>query len=54
MKYEDAYKRLDSFELLKKAVEKDVKVAIFLGSNPDRLQAIEDAMNKVAAEKGWL
>ena len=54
MKYEDVYRKLDSFELLKAAVEKDIKVAFFLGANQDRLQAIEEAMNKVAVEKGWL
>ena len=36
-------------EMMKEAVE----IAIFIGGNPDRLKAIEDAGNQVAKEKGW-
>lgn len=31
----------------------DATVAVFLGNNPDRIKAIEDAGNKVARERGW-
>lgn len=30
---------------------RDTEVAIFLGNNPDRIKAIEDAMNKAIANK---
>ena len=39
-------------ELIEKG-KKDAEVALFLGANPDRMKAIEDAMNEVAKEKGW-
>ena len=29
----------------------DTKVAVFLGNNPDRIKAIEDAMNKAIVDK---
>ena len=53
MTYYEAYSLLKSETELKLAMEQDAKVAIFLGGNPDRLNAIEEAGNKVANEKGW-
>ena len=31
--------------------KRDIKVAIFMGGNSDRIKAIEDAMNKAIADK---
>ena len=53
MTYKEAYMRSSSFSELKDKVKSDVKIALFLGGNPDRIKAIEDAMNEVATEKGW-
>ena len=54
MTYYQIYSQLKSEKELKSMMERDAKVALFLGSNPDRIKAIEDAGNKVAREKGWL
>lgn len=36
-------------EIKKKAIE-DIKVAIFFGNNPDRIKAIENAMNEAISK----
>lgn len=53
MTYYEKYSMLKSEEELKLVMKEDAKVALFLGGNPDRIKAIEDAGNKVANEKGW-
>ena len=53
MTYKESYMKLSSFSELTDRVKADVKIALFLGGNPDRIKAIEDAMNEVATEKGW-
>lgn len=45
--------QLSSFKELTDKVKVDTTIALFFGSNPDRIKAIEDAMNEVAEEKGW-
>lgn len=50
MKYIEVYRQIDSMEELKERVKEDVGIAIFLGGNPDRIRAIEDAMNERAKE----
>ena len=54
MTYYKLYLQSKTETELKSMMERDAKVALFLGSNPDRIKAIEDAGNKVAREKGWL
>ena len=34
-------------------VKEQTRIAILLGANPDRIKAIEEAMNRVANERGW-
>lgn len=53
MTYYEKYQSCNTLTELKEEAVKDTKVAIFIGNNPDRIQAIEDAMNDVAKEKGW-
>lgn len=53
MTYKEAYMRLSSFSELTDMVKADIQIALFFGGNPDRIKAIEDAMNEVATEKGW-
>lgn len=53
MTYKESYMKLSSFSELTDMVKADTKIALFLGGNPDRIKAIEDAMNEVAIEKGW-
>ena len=53
MTYYKLYLQSKTETELKSMMERDAKVALFLGSNPDRIKAIEDAGNKVAREKGW-
>ena len=50
MTYEEAYRRCSSVDEIKKAALTDTQIAFILGSNQDRLKAIEKAMNKVIAE----
>ena len=45
MTYLESYLALDSVESIKAEAKKDADIAIFFGANPDRLKAIEDAMN---------
>lgn len=53
MTYLESYRKTTSLDELKTIVISDTKIAIFLGNNPDRIKAIEDAMNKVIEENGW-
>lgn len=50
--YENFSKCKTERELMSE-IQKQVKIAIFLGANPDRLKAIEDAGNKVSIERCW-
>lgn len=50
MTYYESYKELGSVEQIKEKAIQDTKVAVFMGNNPDRIKAIEDAMNKAIAE----
>lgn len=45
--------QLSSLKELTDKVKVDTTIALFFGGNPDRVKAIEDAMNEVAEEKGW-
>lgn len=51
MTYLESYRALNSIEAIKEKAIADTKIAIFLGNNPDRIKAIEDAMNKAIAER---
>lgn len=51
MTYYEAYSACKTEEEIKESAKRDTKVAIFLGNNPDRIKAIEDAMNKAIADK---
>lgn len=51
MTYYEAYSACKTEEEIKERAKRDTKVAIFLGNNPDRIKAIEDAMNKAIADK---
>jgi len=51
MTYLEAYRLLPTVEDIKAQAINDTKVAVFLGNNPDRIKAIEDAMNKAIAER---
>jgi hypothetical protein len=53
MTYYETFSALLSFDELKSEVKHQTVVAILMGGNPDRIKAIEDAMNKVIKEKGW-
>lgn len=46
MTYLESYRRCKTVEEIKKRAILDTKVAIFMGNNPDRIKAIEDAMNQ--------
>lgn len=48
--YKDYYSNAHSIEKLKDMALRDIEIAIFLGANPDRIKAIEDAMNERAEE----
>ena len=51
MTYYEKYSACRNKEEIKEMVIRDVKVAIFMGGNPDRMKAIEDAMNKAITDK---
>lgn len=53
MTYLESYRKTTSLDELRTIAISDTKIAIFLGNNPDRIKAIEDAMNKVIEENGW-
>ena len=46
MTYYEKYSACQNEAEIKEMAIRDTKVAIFLGNNPDRIKAIEDAMNK--------
>lgn len=50
MTYYEAYSACRSEAEIKEMAKRDTKVAIFMGGNPDRIKAIEDAMNKAIAD----
>ena len=50
MTYKESYKQCNTIEELKRMALKDTEIAIFLGANPDRIRAIETAMNERADE----
>lgn len=52
MTYLEAYRSLPTVEAIKEMAISDTKIAIFLGNNPDRIKAIEDAMNVAIRERG--
>ena len=51
MTYYEVYSACDTVEEIKKKAIDDTRVAIIFGNNPDRIKAIEDAMNRAIAEK---
>lgn len=51
MTYYESYSACQNEEEIKEMAIRDTKVAIFLGNNPDRIKAIEDAMNKAIKNK---
>lgn len=51
MTYYESYSACKDVEEIKERAMCDTKVAIFLGNNPDRIKAIEDAMNRAIADK---
>lgn len=51
MTYYEKYSTLQNEEEVKEMAIYDTKMAVFLGNNPDRIKAIEDAMNKAIANK---
>lgn len=50
MTYKESYKQCNTIDELKQMAIKDTEMAIFLGANPDRIRAIENAMNERADE----
>ena len=52
MTYLESYRQCNTLKELINRVKADTKVAIFLGSNPDRIKAIENAMNEREKELG--
>jgi hypothetical protein len=53
MTYKEAYSKARSLDHLKSMVKHDTIIAIVLGNNPDRIKAIEQAMNEITQERGW-
>lgn len=52
MTYHERYQTAQDEDDLLAMIKDDAIVAVFLGNNPDRIKAIEDAGNKVAYERG--
>ena len=50
MTYYETYSACQTEEEIKEMAIKDTRVAIVLGNNPDRIKAIENAMNKAIAD----
>ena len=50
MTYYETYSGCQTEEEIKEMVIKDTRIAIVLGNNPDRIKAIENAMNKAIAD----
>ena len=53
MTYKESYMQATSLEDLMEKVKKDSTIALFFIRNPDRIKAIENAMNEVIKQKGW-
>lgn len=51
MTYLEAYRQCKTVEAIKVMAHKDIKVAILMGNNLDRIRAIQDAMNQAIAER---
>ena len=51
--YYEVYSKCSTEREMIAKMKDDTLITVLLGSNPDRLKAIEDAWNKVSAEKGW-
>ena len=51
MTYIESYRQCKTVEEIKQKAVQDTKIAIFIGNNPDRIKAIEDAMNQAMAER---
>lgn len=51
MTYYEAYSACQNEVEIKEMAIRDTETAILLGNNPDRIKAIEDAMNKAIANK---
>ena len=50
MTYRERYSQCNTIDELKQMAIKDTEIAIILGANPDRIRAIENAMNERADE----
>ena len=50
MTYYEKYSACQTEEQIKEMAIDDTKDALFLGGNPDRIKAIENAMNKAIAD----
>lgn len=50
MTYLESYRSANSVEKVIEMAKEDAKIALFLGNNPDRIKAIEDAMNQAINE----
>jgi len=54
MTYYEKFLSAKTEEQLKSMMKQEAEIALFfLGGNPDRIKAIEDAGNRVSDEKGW-
>ena len=53
MTYKESYEKCLTEQELQQEVEKDIRVAMFLGNNPDRLEQIRKAAQEVADEYNW-
>lgn len=51
MTYYEAYSACKTEDEIKAKAIDDTRVAIIFGNNPDRIKAIENAMNRAIAEK---
>jgi hypothetical protein len=51
MTYYEAYSACKNITEIKKMAIHDTEIAIFLGNNPDRIKAIENAMNQAIKDK---
>lgn len=52
MTYKESFSQCKNLQELKDSVKRETKVALIIG-NPDRVYAIEKAMNETIKEKGW-
>lgn len=52
--YEEEYRKLPTTQAIMHMAKRDMNVAIFLGSNPDRLRAIQTAVDKVLKEREFM